>query len=74
MRINKYYKIIVIPSIVVILDCDITNNSLSLKSYYGFRNQLDQVYNNLSFFRYICYVLKYFITNKKILCKKRCIY
>ena len=49
MRINKYYKIIVIPSIVVILDCNITNNSLSLKSYYGFRNQLDQVYNNLSF-------------------------
>lgn len=81
MRVNKYYKIIVVPSIVVIHDCDIINNSLSWKSYYEFRNQLDQVYNNLSFFRYICYVLKYkvsllkyFIINKKILCKKRCLY
>ena len=81
MRVNKYYKIIVVPSIVVIHYCVIINNSLSWKSYYEFRNQLDQVYNNLSFFRYICYVLKYkmsllkyFIINKKILCKKRCLY
>lgn len=72
MRINKYYKIIVVPSIIMIHDCDLSNDTLSWKSYYGFRNQLDQVYNNFSFFRYICYVIKYklsffkyFFTNRK---------
>lgn len=76
MRVNKYYKIIVVPSIVVIHYCVIINNSLSWKSYYEFRNQLDQVYNNLSFFRYICYVLKYKMSLLKyfIINKKRCLY
>lgn len=59
MRLNKNYKILCVPSIVVNHDCDIANSGISWKTYYGFRNQINQVRLNCSHFRYIIYMLRY---------------